>query len=32
MEWATLHVRESESLAVFPRKLYLLYDGKYYYE
>ena len=26
------HVRESDKLAVFRRKLYLLYDGKYYYE
>ena len=26
------HERESESLAVFRSKLYLLYDGKYYYE
>ena len=27
-----LHVRESDTLAVFRRKLYLLYGGKYYYE
>ena len=27
-----LHVRESDTLSVFRRKLYLLYGGKYYYE